>query len=133
MSPFSFAKTSPKVLGLTAVLVLGSGAVVYANGYSTGSGGEIRGCVNKNNGGELRVLAAGATCDLKKEKPISWNIQGIQGIQGLTGADGGVGPAGLDGANGADGATGPAGANGADGATGPAGLDGANGADGATG
>ena len=79
-------ETSPKVLCLTAALVLGTGAVSAANAVSTTSGtGEINGCYNINNGGQLRVLAPGASCDLKKETAIARNCQGIQGIQGIAG------------------------------------------------
>ena len=144
VSQFSLAKTSPKVLAITAALVLGTGAVTAAYAAST-TAGEIRGCYNVNNGGQLRVLAPGQTCDLKKETAISWNTQGIQGeagpqgIPGLDGAPGAQGPQGEKGdtgdtgATGAQGEKGDTGATGATGATGPVGPAGPQGATGATG
>ena len=97
MSHFSFTKTSPKVLCLTAALVLGTGAVTAVYAAGTTSASEINACFNNSNGGQLRILAAGAACDTKKETPISWNSQGIQGIQGeqgLQGLPGAQGPQG---------------------------------------
>ena len=107
MSPLNFAKTSPKVLCLTAALVLGTGALTAAYAASTTAGtGEINGCYNINNGGQLRVLAAGQSCDLKKETAISWNLQGIQGAAGAQGIQGIPGPQGIQGLTGEAGATG---------------------------
>ena len=128
MSRFNLAKTSPKVLCLTGVLLLGTGAVTAAFASSTASASEIKGCYNNSNGGQLRVLAAGASCDLKKETPISWNIQGIQGIAGPQGIQGIQGEKGDTGATGAQGETGATGADGAVGPAGPAGATGTTGA-----
>jgi hypothetical protein len=101
---FSFAKTSPKVIGLTAALVLGTGALTAAYAATSAPGAaEINGCYNINNGGQLRILSAGQTCDLKKETPISWNAQGVQGIagpQGIQGIPGLPGPQGIQGLQG---------------------------------
>jgi hypothetical protein len=130
----SFAKTSPKVLGLTAALVLGTGAVtaVYASA-TTSPASEINACFNNSNGGQLRVLAAGATCDPKKETPISWNSQGIQGIQGEKGDKGDTGETGAQGIQGETGATGETGAQGIQGEKGDTGETGAQGIQGETG
>lgn len=87
MSQFSFARTSPKVLCLTAALVLSTGAAIAYAATTTSAAGVISACSNKTSG-QLRVLAAGAACDTKKETPISWNVQGIQGIQGEKGDTG---------------------------------------------
>lgn len=93
MSQFRFARTSRKVLCLTGALVLGTGAaMVYAS--TTSATGEISACFNNNNGGQLRVLAAGAACDTQKETPISWNIEGVRGPQGIPGEKGDPGEAG---------------------------------------
>lgn len=54
---------------------------------TTSAAGVISACSNMTSG-QLRVLAAGAACDTKKETPISWKIQGIQGIQGEKGDTG---------------------------------------------
>src|SRR6478735_3058173 len=134
MSRFSLAKTSPKVLCLTAALVLGTGAVSAAIAATPTSGtGEIKGCFNNNNGGELRVLPAGASCDSKKETAISWNAQGIQGIQGIAGAQGIQGLPGVKGDTGATGETGAQGEKGDTGDKGDTGATGETGAVGATG
>ena len=108
MSQFSFARTSPKVLCLTAALVLGTGAAIaYASTTTSSAAGVISACSNKTSG-QLRVLAAGAACDTKKETPISWNIQGIQGIQGPQGIQGLTGATGTQGIQGEKGDTGAA-------------------------
>lgn len=86
MSQFSFSRTSPKVLCLTAALVLGTGAAIAYASATTSDAGMISACSNKTSG-QLRVLSAGAACD-KKETPISWNVQGIQGVQGERGETG---------------------------------------------
>lgn len=143
MSHLSFTKSGPKILCVTAALVLGTGAVtaVYAAG-TTSAAGEISGCYNNNNGGQLRILAAGSACDTKKETPIYWNSQGIQGIQGLQGIQGvqgekgdtgDTGPQGIQGETGATGATGSTGEKGDTGATGPQGEKGDVGETGSTG
>ena len=100
MSRFSLAKTSPKVLCLTAALVLGTGAFLCLRSVATSSTGEINGCYNNNNGGQLRVLPAAATCDSKKETAVSWNNQGIQGVAGAQGIPGDRRPAGDQGLTG---------------------------------
>lgn len=107
MSQFSFARTSPKVLCLTAALVLGTGAAIAYAATTTSAAGVISACSNKSTG-QLRVLAAGAACDTKKETPISWNIQGIQGIQGPQGIQGLTGATGAQGIQGEKGDTGAA-------------------------
>lgn len=128
LSQFSFAKTSPKVLCLTAALVLGTGALTAAYATSTTSaGGVINGCYNVNNAGQLRVLAPGQTCDLKKETAISWNLQGIPGVAGPQGPQGEKGDTGETGDTGATGATGSQGDTGATGAQGEKGDTGATG------
>src|SRR6476646_9422424 len=128
MSRFSLAKTSPKVLCLTAALVLGTGAVSAAIAATPTSGtGEIKGCFNNNNGGELRVLPAGASCDSKKETAISCNVQGIQGIAGAQGIPGFAGPQGIQGLPGLKGDTGATGETGGMGATGETGAQGEKG------
>jgi hypothetical protein len=134
MPHLSFAKTSPKVLCLTAALVLGTGAVsaVYASA-TTSATGEISACIKNTSGGDLRVLASGAVCDSKKETPISWNIQGIQGIQGEKGDKGDTGETGLQGIQGETGATGETGAQGEKGDKGDTGETGAQGIQGETG
>jgi hypothetical protein len=134
MSHFSITKSSPKVLGLTAALVLGTGAVtaVYASA-TTPAAGEISGCYNNNNGGQLRILSGGATCDGKKETAISWNSQGIQGLQGIQGVKGDTGATGQQGIQGETGAIGATGAQGEKGDTGDTGATGAQGEKGDTG
>ncbi|HKS02154.1 MAG TPA: hypothetical protein VJS86_10790, partial [Arthrobacter sp.] len=134
MSHFSISKSTPKVLCLTAALVLGTGAVtaVYASATAPPAG-EISGCYNNNNGGQLRILSTGAACDTKKETPISWNSQGIQGVQGIQGLTGETGPTGATGAQGEKGDTGETGATGPQGDTGAAGATGAQGEKGDTG
>lgn len=121
MSQFSFARTSPKVLCLTAALVLGAGAAVVYASTTTSAAGEISACSDKTSG-QLRILAAGAACDTKKETPISWNIQGIQGPQGIQGIQGEKGDTGAVGPAGADGAAGPQGIQGEKGDTGATGA-----------
>jgi hypothetical protein len=134
MSHFSISKSGPKVLCLTAALVLGTGAVtaVYASA-TTSAAGEISGCFNNNNGGQLRILSAGSTCDTKKETPISWNSQGIQGVQGIQGIAGIQGDKGDTGSQGIQGETGATGAQGETGDVGPQGIQGEPGATGAQG
>jgi len=133
MSHFSFTKSSPKVLCLTAALVLGTGAVTAVYAAGTTSASEINACFNNSNGGQLRILASGATCDTKRETPISWNSQGIQGIQGVQGLPGVQGPKGDTGETGAQGATGAQGIQGETGETGAQGEKGDKGDTGETG
>ncbi|WP_314196392.1 hypothetical protein [uncultured Arthrobacter sp.] len=136
MSHFSISKSGPKVLCLTAALVLGTGAVTAVYASTTSAAGEISGCFNNNNGGQLRILSAGSTCDTKKETPISWNsqgIQGVQGIQGIAGIQGIQGDKGDTGSQGIQGETGATGAQGETGDVGPQGIQGETGAPGAQG
>ena len=110
----------------------------------------IRGCVQRKDNQELRVLGSGQSCT-RDETPIAWNVEGPkgdrgpagpQGAAGATGLAGAAGPAGAVGppgvpgpmgAMGATGAQGPSGANGAPGPQGPAGTNGAPGPQGPTG
>ena len=45
---------------------------------------EIYGCVSKRDG-KLRIVDDTSNCNLRKENPISWNIEGPQGEQGPPG------------------------------------------------
>jgi hypothetical protein len=100
----------------------GAFATVYA-----GTNNIIHACV-KN--GELRILAANASCK-SKETPLDWNITGPQGPkgdkgdvgpQGLKGDTGDIGPQGLKGDKGDTGDIGPQGLKGDKGDPGAPGL-----------
>lgn len=87
------------VLGALALLVAAAGGAWAASGG--GSGGKITVCVSKSGG----ALYQAKKCQ-KKDKKLSWNIQGPQGPKGADGAAGKNGKDGTNGTNGTNGANG---------------------------
>jgi hypothetical protein len=76
-------------------LLIASASVAYA--AVPDSAGAIHGCITTRTGA-LRLIdsetsPAGA-CSAGKERPITWNVQGVEGAPGQRGADGAPGPAG---------------------------------------
>jgi hypothetical protein len=80
-------------------LLIASASVAYAAVPDTA--GVIHGCITTRTGA-LRVIDTEAspagTCSSGKERPITWNVQGVQGAPGQRGTDGAPGPAGSIGA-----------------------------------
>ena len=86
----------------------------------------------RKQGGLLRVVRDASDCR-KRERPLSWNVQGPPGPQGPPGAQGPAGPQGAPGPQGPVGPAGPAGPQGPAGASGPPGPPGPQGATGPAG
>jgi hypothetical protein len=93
--------TYANVAATTAlVIAVGGGAIAFANDPAT----VIHGCVTKpgvKGAGTVTILGPGKSCNKKKQKPLSWNKQGIQGEPGVAGSQGEPGPAGPQGEPGA--------------------------------
>ena len=93
-----FARTprpSPSMFLAAISLLIASASIAYA--AVPDSAGVIHGCITTRTGA-LRVIDTEATpagtCSAGKERPITWNAQGIQGAPGQRGTDGAPGPAG---------------------------------------
>jgi hypothetical protein len=89
-----------RAAGYFAAAALGGiivGAVSLA--YAASGGGVIHACASKKTG----ILRLSARCSQRRERPVSWNVQGPQG---------GPGPQGLPGMQGPQGTTGPQGPGG---------------------
>ncbi|HEY2715627.1 MAG TPA: hypothetical protein VGI73_05345 [Solirubrobacterales bacterium] len=84
------------VLGALALAIAAAGGAWAASG---GGAGKITVCVSKSGG----ALYQAKKCQ-KKDKKLSWSIQGPQGPKGAEGADGKNGKDGTNGANGKNGA-----------------------------
>jgi hypothetical protein len=122
---FTKAQRIIAIAGIVSASALVGGAAVAANEPTT-----VSACTSKS--GAVRVLGASVTCK-KREKKVTW---GIQGPKGATGAAGATVPAnggapGAQGSKGETGAQGPKGETGAQGPIGPAGEQGSDGAPGA--
>jgi len=116
-----------------AVFVLAGGTSALATHGSPAPApttGTITVC-HESDGEDLRVVSSASKCK-RKERALTWNVQGPAGPAGAQGAAGEQGPAGPAGADGAQGETGPAGAAGPAGPTGPAGPQGPQGPAGAS-
>jgi hypothetical protein len=111
------------LLLLVALLTLGSGVAVAAQGTAhKRTNGVIWACAKKNTG-RLRAVAGPGRCK-RGEQALSWNVQGPAGPAGPAGAAGPTGSAGPQGAAGQPGADGARGATGARGPTGARGAAG---------
>lgn len=88
-------RPSPSLFVAVISLMIASASVAYA--AVPDSAGVIHGCITTRTGA-LRVIdtetTPAGTCSSGKERPITWNVQGIQGAPGQPGADGDPGPAG---------------------------------------
>lgn len=85
---------------MALVIAVGGGAVAFANAPAK----VIHGCVTKpgaKDAGTVKILPPGGKCT-KKQKPLSWNKQGIQGEPGAQGEPGPAGPQGEPGAGSPD-------------------------------
>jgi hypothetical protein len=81
--------------------------------------GTITACF-KSDGGDLRVVSSASKC-MRRERALTWNVEGPAGPPGPQGPAGVQGPPGVPGADGAQGPEGPAGPAGPAGAQGPQG------------
>ena len=135
--PKAFRVSRPRLLALLAGLAVltGAGSVTaLATSGSTVESAVIYACRAKVTG-LLRVVSESSRC-LKREIPISWNVQGPAGPPGPAGAQGpkgDQGPAGPAGAQGPQGEKGDKGQTGAQGPAGPPGPQGTQGAPGPAG
>jgi hypothetical protein len=100
---------------IAVFMALGGGAYAATGGF-VASGGAIKGCVSKEEQGELKVLKQGGSCP-KESTPIAFNARGRRGLRGAAGAKGATGPQGLAGAAGIAGKEGPQGPAGVSGQT----------------
>jgi hypothetical protein len=98
--------------GTSALATHGSPSFVSATGTIT--------VCHERDGDDLRLVSDASSCK-RKERALTWNVQGPAGPAGPAGAQGPQGPAGADGAQGA---AGPAGPEGPAGPAGPAGPQG---------
>jgi hypothetical protein len=118
------------IAAVVAVLAVGAAVALATTPLERQATKAIRACVDGK--GRVRLPAAGGACT-KRERALTWNVQGPKGDAGPAGPAGERGPEGARGATGAQGAAGvagergPAGPAGATGATGPAGAAGAAG------
>jgi Lamin Tail Domain/Collagen triple helix repeat (20 copies) len=144
--PKAFRVPLPRLLTLLAGLAVLAGIAAFtarATSHGTTESAVIQACRHKVSG-LLRVVSDPSKC-LKREIPISWNVQGLPGPAGPAGSagppgpqgpKGDVGPAGPQGEKGQTGPQGPAGPQGpqgAQGTQGPAGPQGQTGAQGPAG
>jgi Lamin Tail Domain/Collagen triple helix repeat (20 copies) len=124
------------VAAVVAVLAVGAAVALATTPLERQATKAIRACVDGK--GRVRLPTAGNPCT-KRERALTWNVQGPKGDQGAKGDAGERGPDGARGATGPQGAAGergpagPAGPAGAAGATGPGGPAGAKGDTGAAG
>ena len=92
-------------------MLIASASIAYA--AVPDSAGAIHGCITTRTGA-LRVIdtetTPAGTCSSGKERPITWNVQGVQGVPGQRGSDAAPGPAGSIGATYLRHAVAPAGA-----------------------
>jgi hypothetical protein len=100
--PFLRARRpSPSLFVAVISLMIASASVAYA--AVPDSAGVIHGCITTRTGA-LRVIdtetTPAGTCASGKERPITWNVQGIQGAPGQPGATGAPGQPGATGAPG---------------------------------
>jgi hypothetical protein len=125
--PTPTARTAVITACLAAALV--AGAFAQASDQAVGISTTIQACRHVPSG-FLRVVGDVSDCR-KRERPLSWNIEGPPGAQGPPGLQGPAGPQGASGAAGPQGATGPAGPQGPAGPSGPQGATGPAGPPGA--
>jgi hypothetical protein len=108
--------TYSNVMATVAIFVaMGGGA--YGVSAIPAKDGTVYGCFHKKTG-KLRVVKKGKRCK-KKERRISWNVQGVRGTPGSAGVQGPKGDAGQQGAKGDAGSPGSTGAAGPTGPAGP--------------
>jgi hypothetical protein len=110
-------------VGLAAfVLAGGSAAFATHRAPIPSADGTITACFTWD-GDDLRIVSSASKCK-RKERVLTWNLQGPAGPAGEQGAPGAQGPAGADGALGTMGPAGPAGSTGPAGPAGPQGPQG---------
>jgi Collagen triple helix repeat (20 copies) len=107
-----------------AAFVLAGGTAAFATQGSPipAPDGTITACF-KSDGGDLRVVSSASKC-LRRERVLTWSVEGPAGPAGAQGPAGVQGPPGPVGADGAPGPMGPAGEAGPAGPAGPAGAQG---------
>lgn len=110
---------------LTAGLVRGADDSVSIELSASAASGDIRACVNRNNGRTRLLLRAQQSC-ARGERQVIWSRVGPEGPRGPAGEPGAAGEPGPAGEPGEAGPPGPAGA-GAPGPAGPAGAAGPQG------
>ena len=90
------------VVSAKTATILAAGALALGSGWALAatSGGELHACAQKSTG----ALRLSGHCS-KRERPVTWNIEGPRGLQGPQGAQGPQGIQGIQGNTGASGAT----------------------------
>jgi large repetitive protein len=110
-------------IGIAVFVLAGATSALATHGSPAPSAtGTITVC-HESDGDDLRVVSSASKCK-RKERALTWNVEGPAGAAGPAGSAGAQGPAGPAGERGPAGASGTDGAQGPTGPAGPAGPQG---------